>query len=271
MRKTIAMLVLVALACGLTACGLGGRGETFEPAFDGAMVPVRRLGVVTSSQVNFQGFLDLLERMQGREYRPLAQSRVVSRQQTYMNHWQRVVYFSYPRFTDEISEAAAQRIDNYYRQRYRACTARDDFPWLTGMSEIADSVEAMIQYRLQVYAVELLEDYVAVRFHRDSHLGGGVIETEVAADVFDRHTGEKRALRDFVQTDEQMQTLNRAVAEHLRMADIRPHEPFDVQQAQSQAFTVAENALVLLFSPGELAPATRGVIEVEIPWTALEQ
>ena len=268
MRKTIAMIVLIALACGLTACGLGGRGETFEPAFDGALVPVRRLGVVTSGEVSFQGFLDLLERMQ--EYRPLAQSRVVSRQQSYMNHWQRVVYFSYPRFTDEISGPAARRIDDYFRQRYRACTARDDFPWLTGMSEIADSAEEMIQYRLQVYAVALLEDYVAVRFHRESHLGGGVIETEVAADVFDRHTGEKRALRDFAH-DEQAPLLNQAVAEHLRVADIQPYEPFDVLQAQDQAFTVTENGLVLLFSPGELAPAARGVIEVEIPWAALEQ
>ena len=270
MRKTIVIIVICALACGLTACGLG-RGETFEPQFDGTPVPVRRLGVV-SGQVSFQEFLDLLQQMQSRgDYRPLAQSRTVNRQQSYMNHWRRFVYYAYPRFTDEISGPAAQEIDAYYRQRYRACTARQDFTWLTDHSEITDNVDEMIRFRLQVYAVDLLEDYVAVRFRRESLMGANLHEIEVAADVFDRHTGAKLTLGDLLDIAEHAQTLNQAVANHLRVADIRSvgDEPFDILAVENQAFTVTEHGIVLLFSPDELAYAPRGVIEVEVPWEVL--
>jgi|GEM_PF-1948760 len=265
MRKTLAVIcVLCALAFGLVACRQG-TGSTFEPQWNGRLVPVNQRNVTTSRNVNFENFLDMLQRMQGNDYRPLARSYVVQRQQSYQNHWYRIVYFTYPRFGSEISGPGAQQIQQYYQQQYRANTVRDDFQWLTDFDEIADSSEALVQYRLQVYAVDLLENFVSVRFVRQSHLGDGAIETELTADVFDLYSGEKLALSDVLDIETYAEAINAAVADYLRMRDIPPHEPYDVLAVENQIFSLVENGIVLLFSPGDLALAGFGVIEVLIP------
>jgi len=253
---------VLALVSGLSACGL--RSVTFEPQWTGELIEVQRFGVSTG-RVTLPAFQVILAGM-GDDYQPLARCRTVNRQQSYQNHWHRIVYYAYPHFTDELDGSGGRMIANYYRQRYRNCTARQDMTWITDLREIADDTDFLI-YQLQVYSVVLLDDYVAVRFRRDSHLGGGSIRTEITADVFDRQSGEKLALGDVIDIAEHAELLNRAVADHLRIASI-PQAPFDVQE-QMPAFHLTEDDLVLIIAPGELVDTRYGTLEVRIGWGLL--
>ena len=267
MRKFISVLCACALACGLSACGPGG-GE-YAPNYDGSAVAVERGGVKNANKVTHEGFLALLERKQGHEYRPLAKSYVVSRQQSYRGHWARVAYYAFPRFTNELGGGGAKAIKDYYKAQAAACAAPGDFPWLSGMEEIADSPEQVMQYQLQVYAVELTERFVSVEFYTESYLGGAKNESAWHGEVFDRETGRRLALGDAADLAASAQAVNRAVADYLRVADIRPHAPYDVAAAPEQDFSVTADGVALLFAPGALAPAAYGPLKVPVMWAVL--
>ena len=254
MRKIIAFFAaLILTAVGFSACSRGG--EPFSPRYDGTVVPINQRDVITTNRVTNQSFLDMLAYM--REYQPGAQSRTVVRQQAYRSHWYRVVYVAYPRF-DDLHE-----IDRYYGQRHRDSIALHEVEWLDVLDEIADSTDQVIQYFLQVYAMTMLESHVVVRFRQDM-FADGEISTKVMADVFDRNSGEKLGLGDVIDLQTRAEEINLAVADHLRVRDITPHERFDVLQAQEQQFMLTQQGVVLLFSPGELAPALHGVIEITV-------
>ena len=266
LRKLLSAICVCALACGLFACGKQ-RAGAYEPKYNGDILPVKQADVLASGKVTNQGFLDLLERMRGNEYRPLAKSRVVSRQQSYRDHWNRVVYYAFPKFTGEIKGPGARKIKRYYKEQYRACAAEEGFPWLD--TEVADTPEEAMQYRLQVYAVDLLDDYVVVNFYTEAYLGGNRAEPSPTADVFDRQTGDRLALGGVIDMKEAADVINEAVADYLRGKDIRPYAPYDVREAQDQMFSVAKESLTLLFAPGTLASPAYGAIKVPVTRAAL--
>ena len=207
----------------------------------------------------------MLQRMP--DYQPISRSYMVQRQQIFRDHFSRVVYYAYPRFTASTLENPARRqINRYYRARQRENNALRDFEWLRGLEEIADTTDQELRYRLQVYTVQLLEDYVAVRFRRSYHTAGGVVNTTLLGDVFCRHTGEKLTLDAIIDVDARAAEINLAVANYLRVRDIHVHQPFDVLAWDDLQFTLVPQGIVLMFSPGELAPRAVGVIEVTIPW-----
>ena len=266
LRKLLSFLCMCALACGLSACG---KGEPYLPQYNNSKVSVEIKNVETSNKVSTQGFLDLLERMRGNAYQPLRKSYVVSRQQVYRGHWNRVVYYAYPKFTNEIKGPGARNIKRYYKEQYENCAATEDFPWLDTYKEITDSPEEMIRYRLRVYAADVLTDYVAVNFFWEDCTDGRQIASSATADVFDRHTGNRLALGDVISIEEAAASINKVVADYLRIHDIRPHAPYDVRQAQDQMFSVTAEGLTLLFAPDTLAPMAYGAIKVPIMWAAL--
>ena len=262
-QKLLSIICVCALACGFSACGIQ-RDEPYIPQYNNGSVSVEQGDVITSSEVTNQGFLDLLERMRGNAYRPLRKCYIVSRQQSYRSHWNRVIYYAFPKFTNEIKGPGARNIRQYYKKQYQNCTAAENFPWLDTYEEITDNAEEAMQYRLLVYAVDLLADYVVVNLYMEAHLGGGHIMSLPTADVFDRKTGSKLALNEAVALEDEdvAQAINQAVADYLRMNDIKPLEPYDVRKAQDQAFSLSEDGPVLLFAPGTLAPDGYGVIRV---------
>jgi hypothetical protein len=269
LRKLFSVIGICVLACGLFACGKQ-RGEPYEPKYNGDAIPVRKADVEVSGKVTNGGFLALLERMRGHEYRPLDKSHVVSRQQSYRGHWARVAYYAFPRFTNELDGAGAKAIKAYYKAQAAACAAPEGFPWLDGIDEIADSPEQVMQYQLQVYAVELTDGYVSVEFYTESYLGGAKNESARHADVFDRAAGRKLALGDVVDVAAAAQAINKAVADHLRVADIRARTPYDVTTAQqAQDFSVTSEGITLLFAPDTLASPAYGPISVPVKWAAL--
>ena len=268
LRRLLSAACACVLACGLFACGKT-RGEPYEPKYNGDMIPVKQADVMKSKKITNKGFVDLLERMQGSDYRPLAKSYIVSAQQSYREHFNRVVYYAYPKFTNELKGPALQKLKQYYKEQYQACAALYDFPWLDTLDEITDRPNEAMQYRLQVYAADLLDDYVAVHFYTDSYLGGSKADTFYSADVFDRQTGDKLALGGVIDIAAAADAVNKAVANYLKNQDIRPHEPYDVRAAQEQMFTVTADGLALIFAPDTLAPPAYGNIRVSIPWDAV--
>jgi len=266
LRRLLSVVCVCALACGLFSCGKQ-RAEPYEPKYSGDTIAVEQADVAVSRKVTNQGFLDLLERMRGDEYRPLAKSRVVSRQQSYREHWSRVVYYAFPKFMGEIKGPGARKIKQYYKERYRACAAEEGFPWLD--TEIADTPEQAMQYRLQVYAVDLLDDCVVVNFYTEAYLGGSRAEPLPTADVFDRQTGNRLALDDVINVEEAADAINKAVADTLKAKDIRPHAPYDIRGARDQMFSLTEESLTLLFAPGTLASPAYGAIKVPVMRAAL--
>lgn len=266
LRKLCVGLAICALTWGLFACG---QAEPYQPNYDGSGVTVEQSAVKRANKVTNEGFLALIERKQGHEYRPLDKSHVVSRQQSYRGHWTRVVYYAFPRFTNEISGVGAKAIKDYYKAQAAACAAPEDFPWLSDADEIADSPEQVMQYQLQVYAVELTDDYVSVEFYTESYLGGVKNETARHADVFARATGRKLALEDVLDIGASARVINQAVADYLRIADIRPYSPYDVAAARAQDFSVNSEGITLLFAPDTLAPPAYGPISVPVSWAAL--
>lgn len=261
-RRMVALICLVVLTGGLSACGQT-RGATYQPNYNGDIISVNQADVISSRKVTYQGFMDLLERMEGDEYRPLAKSHLVSRQQSCQNHWYRVVYCAFPKFSGEITGPGARRIKQYYKKQYQSCAAEQDFPWLDKAGEIADTPAQAVQYRLQVYAVNILDDYVVVDFYAESYTGGG-LQVSYTADVFNRNSGEKQSLGDMVNLDSAADAINTAVADYLRTKDIRPFTPYDVRQSANQMFSRTEDGLVLLFAPGTLAPSVYGTIKVPV-------
>ncbi|MCL1951527.1 MAG: RsiV family protein [Oscillospiraceae bacterium] len=261
MRKLLSFVCLCALACGLGACG---KGEPYAPQFNGDSIPVVTKNVAGSKRVTNRGFLDLLERMRGGANRPLRKSWVFSRQQAYRGHWTRVVYYAYPRFTNEIKGPGAKRIKRYYKEQYKGCDAAGEFPWLDACRELTDSPEDMMRYRLQVYAADMPAGYVVVNFFREECVDGRRVAPAAAADVFDRETGARLSLGDVIDVNESAEAVNRAVANYLRVHDIRPLKPYDVKEARDQAFSLTEEGPVLLFAPGALAPEAYGLIQVPL-------
>ncbi|MCL2194695.1 MAG: RsiV family protein [Oscillospiraceae bacterium] len=263
MRKLVLIMLTLALAAGLTACSRAG--DPFIPQFAGETVAVRRQNVLQSRTVTHENFLQMLERVPNNQ--PVSRSFVVQRQQVFRDHFSRVVYYAYPNFsTGELENPARRQINRYYRARQRANTALRDFEWLRGLDEITDTTDQVLRYRLQVYAVELLDDFVAVRFRRDSHTGGGMIDTTLLGDVFCRHTGDKLTLTDIIDVQARAAEINLAVADHLRVRDTHAFASFDVLTWENLQYTLVPQGIVLLISPGELAPRTAGAIEVTIPW-----
>jgi len=228
---------------------------------------VEKGDVKTSRKVTNPGFLELLERMRGGDYRPLAKSYVVSRQQSYRGHWARVVYYAYPKFTKELEGHGAEKIKAYYEGQYKACAATADFPWLDTYREITDSPEEMMRYRLQVYAVDMPAGYVVVNFFREECVDGRRVVPAAAADVFDRETGARLSLGDVIDVEESAGAVNKSVADYLKMHGIRPGAPYDVREAQDQAFSVTTEGLTLLFAPGALAPEAYGLIQIPLALT----
>jgi len=268
MRKLLAFVCVCALAWGLSGCT---KEEPYAPQYNGESVPVEINNVAASKKITDGGFLDMLERLRGGAYRPLRKSYVFSRQQVYRGHWTRVVYSAHPKFINEIKGPGARKIKRYYKERYENCADAEDFPWLDTYKEIADSADEMMRYRLQVYAADVLADYVAVTFFRQDSTDGRGVLSAYTADVFDRATGTKQALGDVVDLKGGAEAINQAVKETLRVRDIRPFAPYDVRKAKNQAFTVTEDGPVLLFAPGELAPEAYGAIQIALRWDALEE
>jgi len=262
MRKIILIVLTLALAAGLTACSRAG--ESFVAQYNGETVPVQRQHVLQNRTVTHEDFVQMLERMP--DYQPLARSFVVQRQQVFRDHFSRIVYYAYPRFSGELENPAARQINRYYRAQQRENSALRDFAWLRGLEDITETTDQILRYRMQVYSVQLLEEYVAVRFRRDSHTGGGVVESTLLGDVFCRNTGEKLLLEDIINVPERAAEINLAVADHLRLRDIRAVSPFDVLNWENLQFSLVPQGIVLMFSPGELVARTIGAIEVVLPW-----
>jgi hypothetical protein len=114
-----------------------------------------------------------------------------------------------------------------------------------------------------------LDDYVVVNFYTEAYLGGSRAEPSPTADVFDRQTGNRLALGGVIDMEEAADALNKAVADYLRVRDIRPYAPYDVREAQDQMFSVAKEGLTLLFAPGTLASPAYGAIKVSVTRAAL--
>jgi len=262
MRKLVPIILTLALAAGLTACSRAG--EPFSPQFSGETVPVRRQNVLQSRTVTHENFVQMLERMP--DYQPLARSYLVQRQQIFRDHFTRVVYYAYPRFSGELSNPAQRQINRYYRAQQRANTALRDFEWLRGLEEVTDTTDQQLRYRLQVYHVQLLDNYVAVRLRRDSHVGGGSVNTTLLGDVFCRNTGAKLALGDVIDLQARAAEVNRIVADYLRLRDMHAPVPFNVLAWEDLQFIVVPQGIVLMFSPGELVPRVHGTIEIIISW-----
>lgn len=263
MRKLALIMFMFALAAGLTACSQAG--DPFAPQYDGEIVVVQRQNVLQSRTVTHEGFLQMLQRMP--DYQPISRSYMVQRQQVFRDHFSRIVYYAYPRFTADILEnPARQQINRYYRARQRENNALRDFEWLRGLDEIADTTDQALRYRLQVYAVQVLDDYVSVRFRRSYHTGGGLVNTTLLGDVFCRHIGEKLSLDDLIDVQARAIEINLAVANYLRVRDIHVHQPFDVLAWNDLQVSLVPQGIVLMISPGELAPRAVGAIEVTIPW-----
>ncbi|MCL2446506.1 MAG: RsiV family protein [Oscillospiraceae bacterium] len=263
MRKLVLIMLTLALAASLTACSRAG--DPFTPQFDGEIIEVQRSNVLQSRTVTHEDFMQMLQRMS--DYQPVSRSYIVQRQQVFRDHFSRIVYYAYPRFTTgSLENPARSQINRYYRARQRENNALRDFEWLRELQEITDTTDQVMRYRLQVYTVQLLEDYVAVRFRRDSHTGGGVVNITLLGDVFCRHTGEKLMLEEIIDVDARAAEINLVVADYLRVRDIHASRPFDLLDWDDLQFTLVPQGVVLLFSPGELAPRATGVIEVTIPW-----
>ncbi|MCL1952952.1 MAG: RsiV family protein [Oscillospiraceae bacterium] len=269
MRNIAGLVCVCALACGLFACG-PAPGAAYQPKYNGEPVPVRQ-GEVVTGKVTFPDFLSMLERKQGLEYKPLKKSYIAQRQQAYQGYFYRIAYYAFPRFTGELSGPGGRKIKRFYRDQYRACDPKKEFDcWLDGLETVPDTADEIIKYVMQVYAVELLDGYVAVAFTTESHTGGGKVTRIPSADVFDRNTGERLSLGDVVELKAAAQAINRAVADDLRIRDIRPFEPYDISKAADQPFTLTENGIVLLFPADTLAPVAYGPLEIPISWGTLE-
>jgi len=263
MRKIIPIILTLALAAGLMACSRAG--EPFFPQHNGETVQVRRQNVLQRRTVTHEDFLQMLERMP--DYQPLARSYMVQRQQVFRDHFSRMVYYAYPRFSaGELENPARRVINRYYRARRRENNALRDFEWLRGLEEITDTTDQRMRYRMQVYAVQVLEDYVAVRLRRSSHTGGGMVNTTLLGDVFCRRTGAKLALSDIIDVDARAAEINLFVADYLRVRDIQALAPFDVRTWENLQFTLVPHGIVLMFSPGELAARVVREIEIILPW-----
>jgi len=274
LRKTLSFLLILTLTCGLYACGSGksgSKGTTYKPKYNGEEIQVQRREVAKSKKITFQGFLDMLERKQKSEWIPLANSYIVSREQSYQNHWYRVVYYAYPQFTDEMKGGGAKQIKRYYKEQYKNSGALDDFPWIEDAGKLVDSTEQIVYYRMQLYTTDIMVQYVAVNFIEEEHTGGSQIKQAPRADVFDRNTGTKLRLGDVVDLKKSAKGINKAVADHLRIKDIKPSEAYDITAVENPSFSVNNDGLVMLFAPGDLAPEAYGMIQAPVPWAAVTE
>jgi len=263
MRKIIALLAAAALLMAFAGCRKTSEAEEPPTTMDGT-VTVDAAKIVNSDEVTYPPFLQLLDNV--KEYdKPLAESIAITRQQSYLDRWYRVLYLMFPEFTG-IENAG--KINVYYEEQARHAQP-DEMGWLEGGQTLSGQESALFYYSLRVYATALLGPFAVVDFFTDEYLGGAHGHETVTADVFDTRTGGKVALGDLVDVGAKAGVINKAVADYFAEHGVEPFETYDVRKAASQNFTLTQDALVLLFPPGDIAPHVAGNIAVPLTWAQL--
>ena len=252
---------VLCLAVAVGVCGCVKTEEKLEIDND-LFVAVDKKKIVTKDVAECSDFLELMEYW-AEKNRPIANSLVAQKEQSYLGRFYRVKYFAFPDFRDEISGSGADAIKSYYAEQYRvAQTNRMDS--LYEYDSIPDVPSQGFLYEVQVYSVEYAVPYLSVNFFSDRYGGGAHGLEGKYADVFDLRTGRKLELGDVVQITSAYETINALVVEHLLANDIPPVHDFDIRVTPPSSFRMTQEGLVLIFNPYEIAPYSCGIIEVPL-------
>lgn len=278
MRKIIAGALCLLLA-GLFGCSAAEQEEAVPAiAYGVDMITIDAAKVVISDEITDQEFWELLEYADAFR-RPIANSYVINKQESYLDTYFRVMYAELPKFTNELKGAGAEKIKAYYAAEYKrlrnkkvdgAFSDQDGEPLIDGAGE-------RLQYNYNVYSVEYLEHYVVINFFNDWYGGGAHGLEGKLADVFDLRTGEKLELGDLVDIDASAEIINQAVTDYV-WKEIENEleswlgEEYDIRSYDGEhptKYTMAEEGVILIFNPYEVAWYAAGIIEVPIPWETL--
>lgn len=170
---------------------------------------------------------------------------------------------------------------------------------LTLLDERQDSIEALVKAFSKEYeeamnqAPELTggwnlkfkasvkysdEDLIALEILESISTGGAHGDSKITNLVFSLKTGEPISLKDFV-PEEKMSELNRVGEKVFRQAQqIKPSETyeqagFDFEKQRfslNQNFLVSKTGLAFCYNHYEIAPYSKGIIELVIPWDELK-
>ena len=243
---------------------------TMEWDWDEREIPIDKTKIVTKDVADYPGFLETMAAdWLAEKNKPIAQSFIAQKQESYLDVFYQVYYAAFPDFRDEISGPGAQAIKAYYAQQYRkAQGSKVPNPFYD--CDVVHNVdwEAFL-YSIQVYAVEFTDLYLSVNFFTDWYSGGVHPVEGKHADVFDLKTGKKLALDDIVQVSSSYAIINTLAEKYLQENDIEPFEPFDIRESAPSSFRMTKEGPVLIYEPYAIASYADGIIEIPIPFSAL--
>ena len=283
MKKWIAFCLAAALAAGLCACKIQMEERTTTPAPSQTAAEEQKTAKPASATENASGFLitdeatcpEFLETLavykSAGEYQPIANSFIKQKQLCYKGLFYQVQYAAWPDFRDEIAGPGAESIKAFYRAAYEK-PLFVDFDWLDQSEQDAEElIGEPYHCNLQVYAVARTDLYLSVDFFTYFYGGGAHGYGGNVSDVFSLQTGKKLEFDDIVQVSSAYGIINALAEEYLRANDIDIfEEPFDIRETPASSFRMTQEGPVLIFNPYEIAPYAAGIIEIPIPFSALE-
>ena len=285
MKKVLVLILAAGLVLGLCACPAPEPPEqttaqtttqaaqTTEPwEWDDREIPIDKEKIAVGDRIDTPEFGEIMgtDWIAG-ENRPLANSYIVQKQESYLGVFYRALYLSWPDFRDELTDPGTQKIKAYYAEEYRKARATSGTPnSLFEGDFIINAPSESFHYSTQVYSVNRCEPYLSVDFFSDWYGGGAHGQQGKSSDVFDLRTGELLALEDIVDVSASYAMLNAIVEDYLRENNIYIFdEPFDIRETPPSNFRMTEEGLVLIYNPYEIAPYSEGVIEIPLPFAAL--
>jgi len=243
---------------------------TREWDWDGRKIPIAKTNIVTKDTADYPAFLETMALgWLAEESRPIANSIIVQRQESYLDVFYRVFYAAYPDFKNEISGLGADAIRHFYLQ---CSNEARDMPRVPNSLYGSDSVEnyehESFHYRAQVYAVETAGDYLSVIFFYDYYGGGAHGDQGKFADVFELKTGQRQEFGELVHIPTYYGVINTLAEEYLRKENIEPFDPFDIRENEPSSFRMTKDAYVLIYNPYDIASYADGIIEIPLPYTS---